>query len=344
MELKIALLGFGNVNRALARLMLRKVEALKAEHDLSLRVVGISTNSHGRCIDPEGIDLAQALEVYASGSLDALHRGAAVADTRAFVAQVPADLVVESTWMDPQTGQPATDLIRAALQRGMHVVTANKGPLAYAHRELRALAREKQLGFFFESTVMDGGPVHAFGREGLPVSTIHRIRGVLNSTTNSILTRLEQGVPFEDALREMQEAGLAEADPTNDIEGWDSALKIVVLANVHMGADLRPADVDRTGIADVTIAQAQAALKDGKRIKLLCEAWREGETVRARVAPTPLPLDNPLAHVMRTSSAVTFEADTLTELTIIEGDSTPDTTAFGVLADIVNIARGRHLA
>ncbi len=344
MELKIALLGFGNVNRALARLMVRKAEALQIEHDLTFTVVGISTSSHGRCINPAGIDLRQALDVYDRSTLDELHTGAPVADTRAFVEAVPADLVVESTWMDPQTGQPATDLNRAALRRGMHVVTANKGPLAYAHRELRGLAKEKSLGFFFESTVMDGGPVHAFGREGLPVSTINRIRGVLNSTTNSILTRLEQGMDFDTALKEMQEAGLAEADPTNDIDGWDSALKIVVLANVHMGADLRPADVDRTGITGVSIAQAQAALQEGKRIKLLCEAWREGDTVRARVAPTALPLDNPLAHVMRTSSAVTFEADTLTELTIIEGDSSPDTTAFGILADMVNIARGRHLA
>lgn len=344
MELKIALLGFGNVNRALARLMLRKVDALHAEQDLTLTVVGISTNSHGRCINPAGIDLQQALDVYDSSTLDDLHVGAPVADTAAFVESVPADLVVESTWMDPQTGQPATDLDRAALMRGLHVVTANKGPLAFAHRELRGMAREKGLGFFFESTVMDGGPVHAFGREGLPVSTISRIRGVLNSTTNSILTRLEEGVPFAEALKEMQEIGLAEADPTNDIEGWDSALKIVVLANIHMGADLRPADVDRTGITQVTIEQAQAALQDGKRIKLLCEAWREGDDVRVRVAPTALSLDNPLAHVMRTSSAVTFEADTLTELTIIEGDSTPDTTAFGILADIINIARGRHLS
>jgi homoserine dehydrogenase len=344
MELKIALLGFGNVNRALARLMLRKSDALRTEHDLTLTVVGISTNSHGHCIDPAGIDLQRALDVVAGGGrLDSLHTGAALADTLAFVAAVPADLAVESTWMNPQTGQPATDLVRAALQRGMHVVTANKGPLAYAYRELRDLAKQKRLGFFFESTVMDGGPVHAFGREGLPVSTVKRIRGVLNSTTNSILTRLEQGVSFAVALKEMQDAGLAESDPTNDVDGWDSALKTVVLANVHMGAVLRPADVDRTGIAGVTIAQAQTAIRDGRRIKLLCEAWRDGDAVRARVAPVALPLDNALAHVMRTSSAVTFEADTLTELTIIEGDSSPDTTAFGILADVVNIARGRHL-
>ncbi|MBN1965084.1 MAG: homoserine dehydrogenase, partial [Anaerolineae bacterium] len=166
--------------------------------------------------------------------------------------------------------------------------------------------------------------------------------GVLNSTTNSILTRLEQGVPFAAALKEMQEAGLAEAEPGNDVDGWDSAVKIVTLANVHMGADLRPFDVDRTGIGDMTIEAVQTAVQQGRRIKLLCEAWREADgSVRARVAPTAIPLDDPLAHVLRTSSAVTFETDTLPALTILEGDSSPDTTAFGLLTDAVNLARGR---
>ena len=344
MHLRLALLGFGNVNRALARLLLRKAGVLQAAHDLTLTVTGISTNSHGCAIAPDGLDLQAALDAYSRGALADLHRGDPSPDMMAFLAQVPADVVVEATWMNPQTGQPATDALRAALGRGMHVVTANKGPLAFAYRELRALAQARGLGFFFESTVMDGAPVHAVGREGLPATTINRIRGVLNSTTNFILTRLEQGVPFDEALREMQEAGLAEADPSNDVDGWDSALKIAVLANVHMSADLRPADVERTGIGGLTIEAVQGAVRDGTRIKLLCEAWREGEAVRARVAPTPLPLDDPLAHVQRTSSAVTFETDTLPALTIIEGDSSPDTTAFGLLADVVNLARGRYTA
>ncbi len=342
MELTIALLGFGNVNRALARLLQRKAAALKTDHNLTITVTGISTHSRGQAIDPAGIDLNAALAAYAAGSLAPLHKGAPLADTMAFIEAVPAALLVEATWMNPRTGQPATDSDRAALQRGMHVVTANKGPLAYAFRELRDLAKARQLGFFYESTVMDGAPLHSLKREGLPVTTVNRITGVLNSTTNSILSRLEEGVPFAAALKEMQDVGLAEADPSNDVDGWDSTLKIVVLANVHMGADLRPADVDRTGIGDVTIEQVQAALKEGQRIKLLCEAWREGDAVRARVAPTPLPLTNPLAGVMRTSGGVTFEMDTLSSLTILEGDSSPDTTAFGILADIVNIARGRY--
>ncbi len=340
MRLRVALLGFGNVNRALARLLLRKADALRAQHGLVLTVTGIATHGHGAVIAPDGLDLQAALDARAKErSLAAL--GSPAGDALSFVAAVPADVVVEATWMDPRSGQPATDLLRAALGRGLHVVTANKGPLAFAYRELRDLAARQGVGFFFESTVMDGAPVHAILREGLPVTTVNRIRGILNSTTNSILTRLEQGVSFSEALAEMQRAGLAEADPVNDVDGWDSAMKIAALANVHMGADLRPTDVERVGIGAITVQQVRAVAGRGERVKLLCEAWRDGATVKASVIPRALSLSEPLAHVMGTSSAVIFETDTLPALTIIEGDSTPATTAFGLLADIVNIARER---
>jgi homoserine dehydrogenase len=170
---------------------------------------------------------------------------------------------------------------------------------------------------------MDGAPVHSAGREGLPVTTVNRIRGILNSTTNSILTRLEQGASFDVALKEMQDAGLAEADPSNDVDGWDSALKIAVLANVHMGADLRPADVDGRASADHDrggAGRGAGRAADQAAVRGLAR----GRGDQGRVAPVPLPLDNPLAHVYRTSSAVTFETDTLPALTIIEGDSSPD--------------------
>jgi homoserine dehydrogenase len=343
MHFNLALLGYGNVARALARLLLRKETTLRDEYDLTFRVTGIATRSHGLAIDANGLDLAETLRlVEARERLDGLHRGAPVSDTLAFLQACPADLVMEATWLNPQTGQPATDYVRAALEAGRHVVTANKGPIAFAYRDLRALAARQNAGLFFESTVMDGAPVLGIAREGLVGSTVERVRGVLNSTTNYILTALEQGVSFEDAVAETQRMGIAEADPTNDLEGWDAAVKIVVLANVMMGADLRPADVDRTGITQITADQARDALTSGQRIKLVCEAVREGEAVRASVRPTWLPLDDPLAQVDKTSSAVTIQTDTLHRLTIIEGDTDPTTTAYGMLVDMINIARGRY--
>lgn len=345
MHLRLVMLGFGNVGRALARLLLRKADVLRDDYGLTFTVTGIATQSRGRAISAAGLDLAAALALVERGeSLDALHAGPPVADTLALIDTCPADLFMEATWLNPRTGQPATDYARAALGRGCHLVTANKGPVAHAYRELKALANAHGTGFFFESTVMDGAPVHGIGREALLATTVQRVRGVLNSTTNFILTRLEEGVPFAEAVAQAQAIGVAEADPSTDLEGWDAAVKIVVLANVLMGADLRPADVDRTGISGITIGDAQGALRAGARIKLLCEAVRDGDTVRASVRPTALPFSDPLSQVSRTSSAVTFETDTLHELTLIEGDTDPTTTAYGMLVDMINIARGRHRA
>ncbi len=343
MHMRVVMLGFGHVGRALARLLLRKAEVLRADYNLTVTVTGLATHSHGLAINPDGLDLSGALALVERGErLDALHVGPPVTDTLSLIEQCPADLILEATWLNPHTGQPATDYVHAALRAGRHVVTANKGPVAFAYRELQALAAERGLGFFFESTVMDGAPVLSVGREGLLAATIQRIRGILNSTTNFILTRLEEGASFAEALAEAQAIGVAEADPTTDLEGWDAAVKIVVLANVLMGADLRPADVERTGITGVTVADAQQALQAGERIKLLCEAVRDGAQARASVRPVRLPFADPLCQVSRTSSAVTFQTDTLHELTIVEGDTDPTTTAYGMLVDLINIARGRH--
>lgn len=343
MHLNIALLGFGNVGRALARLLLDKQGILQQDYDLTFSVTGIATRSHGSAVHPEELDLEAALKLVGAGErLDVLHQGGPVADAFTFIEACPADLVMESTWLNPRTGQPAADYIRAALHAGRHVVTANKGPVAFAYRELSQLARQKERGFFFESTVMDGAPVLVLGREALLAVEVRRIRGILNSTTNFILTALEDGASFDEAVAEAKHIGIAEADPANDLEGWDSAVKIVVLANVLMKADLRPADVDRTGIMGLSPDEVRAAAAAGDRIKLVCEAWREGDAVRARVSPQRLPLSDPLSQVRQASSVVTFETDTLPRLTIIEGDPDPVTTAYGMLVDMINIARGRY--
>ena len=343
MEYKIALLGFGNVLKAFAALLDQKRAHLEARYGYKLTVVGISTNSHGLAINPDGIDLQKALALVKNKeSLDALHVGESITDAFDFVRKVPADVILEATWLNPEDGQPATDLVKIALENGKHVVTANKGPVAFAYRALRDLAAKNDLGFFFESTVMDGAPVHSVGREALLGLEVNRITGILNSTTNSILTRLEEGVAFDVALKEMQDLGLAEADPTNDVDGWDAAVKINVLANVIMGADLRPNDVDREGIRNITVEDAQAALKEGKRIKLLCEAVRDGDSVKTTVRPTKLAADDPLGTVSHTACAVSFETDVLPKVTVVEGRSSPTTTAYGMLVDTLNIIRGRR--
>ncbi|MBN1285612.1 MAG: homoserine dehydrogenase [Anaerolineae bacterium] len=345
MHLNVALLGFGNVGRALAGLLVEKAPVLEAQFGLTYTVTGIATRSRGQVIDSKGVDVREALALVAKGEALAALPGGAPSRPDAgveFIRACPADLVFESIWLDPRTGQPATDYARAALSAGRHLVTANKGPVAFAYRELSALARTKDVGFFFESTVMDGAPVLGIAREGLPGVHVKRIRGVLNSTTNGILCRIEEGLSYEAALAEMQAAGLAETDPSADVDGWDATVKIVVLANVVMGADLRPQDVDREGIRHLKPEIVRGAAQAGDHFKLLCEAWREDGEVKASVRPARLPGTDPAAQVRGATSIVSYYTDVLPNLTIIEHDPSPRTTGYGMLADMVNLARGRH--
>jgi homoserine dehydrogenase len=280
------------------------------------------------------------------GTLAGFHKGPPLDDTPAFITACEANLFCVAIFANPESGQPATDYIRAALSKGAHVVTSNKGPVAFAHRELGALAREKGVGFFFEPTVMNGAPVMGIGREAMPAAHILRIRGVLNSSTNFILTRMEQdGLDLEEAVKEAQAIGVTEADPSVDIDGWDAAIKTAILANVLMGADLTPQDIQPTGIRGVTADAVSAALAEGQRVRLVCEAVRGPDgRVQASVRPERVPLGDPLASVFGTSGLVEFEADTMRRLTIILHEPRPDNTAYGMLVDIINIGRGRHLA
>jgi homoserine dehydrogenase len=342
MELGIGLIGFGNVGRALARLIEAKNPALHACYGLNISIMGIATANHGYAIDEHGLNISHALEAVERGSISSLHAGPRIPDTRTFIQKTPADLFVEMSLLDPQTGQPATEHARLALRLSRHVVCANKGPVAFAYRELRELARRNGCGFLFESTVMDGVPVLGLVRETLPAIEVNRIRGILNSTTNSILTRMEAGVGLSDALRKTQEIGIVETNPSYDVDGWDAAVKIVILANVLMDANLCPADVEREGIGGLTVADVQAAARNGQAIKLVCEAFREGEAVRARVKPMALPLDDPLAQVRGTGNCVCLDTDMISRLSISEGEATPMTTAYGILVDIVSVARGHY--
>jgi homoserine dehydrogenase len=341
----VALLGFGNVSCALAELLLRKQDALRSQHNLLVRVVGISTGRHGAAIAQNGIDLRTALDAVRFGSLEGLHKSAPIKDVEDFIARVPADLVFEATPTNPQDGQPALGYIRQLLERGIHVVTANKGPVVFGHRALTEVGLAHGAGFFFESSVMDGAPVFSAAREGLPGAEILRIRGIFNSTTNYILTRMEKdSLSFDAAVKAAQEIGIAETDPTLDVEGWDAAIKVAILANVLMGAQLTPADVDREGIPGVSLDEIRAASKAGARIKLICEATRgEDGVVKASVKPTRVPLDDMFAGVAGTTSVVDFYTDILPRLTIVENDPGRMTTAFGMMADMVNLLRGRHL-
>ncbi len=326
----LAFLGFGHVGQALARLLQTKSVELRARYDFDWRITGIASRRLGWLADPDGLN-PQTLLV---GRLPAAHimRCCSLED---WLGASQADVLFEMTSLNPETGQPAIDHLRTAQEFGLHAVTANKGPIIHAYRELRDLARARGRRFLFESTVMDGAPVFSLFRETLPAARLLRFHGILNSTTNFILTEIEAGRSFEEAVKAAQAIGIAETDPSADLDGWDAAVKACALATVLMDYPLKPGQIQREGIRGLTVDQVRAARAAGTPLKLICRAERTPSGVRASVRPERVPADDPLASVSGTSSLVHFELDVLPGLTIVEHNPGPETTAYGLLADLL---------
>lgn len=340
-HLSLALVGFGNVGRAFAHLLIRKREQLSEQFNLTFSVTGIATGRHGCAIDPAGLDLNRAIALLEGGqSLNALSTVSAPTDIFDFIRLVPADALFENTPVNHHTGRPASDYLRAALERGMIAITANKGPVVHAYQELTALAKEKGSRFLFESAVMDGAPIFSLFRGPLPAASLVGFHGILNSCTNLLLGLMEQGQPFDSAVAYAQSIGITETDPSADIDGWDAAIKVAALSTVLMNAPLKPQEVEREGIRAITPYMLEDARASNERWKLVCSARRDGERVVARVAPERVSATSPLYSIEGTSSYVQFELDVLPGLGIVESNPGPETTAYGLLADLINAVRG----
>lgn len=337
---KLAFLGFGNVGRALAQLLERKTSELKQRYDITFTVNGIATQSHGIAIDPAGLDLTTTLHALRTGRSLALLSKTPVNDTLEFIQKCDAEVLFENTPVNHVDGQPAVDHCRAALEKGMHVATANKGIVVFAYRDLVELARFKGRKFYHESTVMDGAPIFSLFRGALPAAKLLGFKGILNSTTNLILTRMEEGESFDQAVRYAQQVGLAETDPSADVDGWDAAIKVAALVTVLMGVSFTPQQVEREGIRGITAEMIARAKTHGMRYKLVCSAEREAESIRARVAPELVPAASPLYNIEGSTSIIQFKTDVLGDLSITETDPGPATTAYGLLADFINIVTG----
>ncbi len=335
---RFCLVGFGNVGKAFAKLMIKKEAELAEVYGLNIVVTGIITGSHGAAMDPKGIDLASALHLIGSGvRLNELSTVETPEDTESFIRACPADFMFETTPVNPLTGQPALKHIQIALELKRHVITANKGAVVHGYQTLTALAKQKEVQFLFESAVMDGAPIFSLFRNPLLGANLLGFEGVLNSCTNLLLGLMEEGKTFDEAVEYGRAVGITETDPSNDIDGWDAAIKVAALVTVLMGIPLLPQEVDRTGIRGVTpemIAKAHAA---GERWKLVCSAEPTAEGIKARVAPQRVGPESPLYSVNGTSSYCQFKLDVLPGLGILESDPSPETTAYGLLADFLNI-------
>jgi homoserine dehydrogenase len=347
MEYRIGLIGCGTVGQGLLEILDKKREFLRDAYGFEARVVAISDKLKGTLLVPDGIDLPAVLDVLGRGGslADYPKAGPGQAeplDPLDMIEKTDADIIAELTYTNIETGEPATSYIKKALRMGKHVVTSNKGPAALHYRELQDLARTNGLQFRIEGTVMSGTPVFHLAESGLPGNDIREVKGILNGTTNFILTKMEtDGMDYADALKLAQQLGYAEADPTADVEGFDALAKIVILSNVLMGGSLKTSDVQRKGISAISKVDIAAAKKEGFRFKLIAQAKKGVGGVVASVSPQKLPLSDPLAGVMGAQNALSFETDLMGKVTIQGAGAGKTETGFSILSDLLAIHRRR---
>jgi len=341
MRHRIILLGFGNVGREFARMLVERRAGLRREHGLEADVVAIFTARHGCVENPRGIDLRKAVRLAeAERSIESCGRAVRVPATR-YVKGARADIVVEITPLRIAERQVAADHIVAAMSSGKHVITANKGPVVYHYPRLKALARRRGVGFRYEGTVMDGAPVFNLFQETLSDARVESFEGILNSTSNYILGEMEAGRTFADGVEGARRMGFLETDPAMDLEGWDASVKACLLTNVLMGGRLRPEAIPRQGIAGITPGRVQEARALGRRLKQVARGWFEGRQVRASVAIEELPVEHPLAGVDGTSNGLLVRTDMLKELFVSERHPGIRQTAYALYSDLLAIHEGR---
>lgn len=334
--MRLLLLGFGNVGRRLAEILVDR-SSHPGLADLDVSIIGITTGSRGGIADPGGLDPRRVLAENAERG-----RFASTLSSAEALRTLDYDVAVEMTPLDlPGRGAAAIAHVRTALERGRHVITCNKGPIAWAWRPLRDLARERGVSFLYETTVMDGAPVFNLAQRCLQGNTLLRIEGILNSTTNYVLGEMEKGASLAAAVQGAQRLGIAEADPANDLEGWDAAVKVSALANVLLDADLPPEAVERESLSAITTERVREALHRGCRLKVVCEAFRRGGRVAGRVQIREIPLTDPFALVAGTGSILRFTTDILGKIVLTEEDPDLSTTAYGVISDLFRLRGSR---
>jgi homoserine dehydrogenase len=337
----LCFLGFGNVNRTLVQLLLDREKELRERYETSWRITGVASRRLGWIAEPGGLN-ATAVAALISDSIGGISRAGAPAphrqltDVRSWLAAARADVLFEATSLNVENGQPGIDHIRAGLEHGAHAITANKGPIVYAYRQLRDLAAARGKKFLFESTVMDGIPIFSLF-EQMPAIHLQSFHGILNSTTNVILSEMAHRVTFEAALQKAQAMGIAETDATNDIEGWDAAVKTAALITVLMDVPITLQEIERTGIRGLDSSVLYDARMEGRPYRLVCRAEREGNGVKASVRPERVLA--PMSLISGTSSYVCFNTDIFPRLEITEGDPGLYATAYGMMADFIRAVR-----
>lgn len=341
-QFNLCFIGFGNVGRALARLLVAKAGELREQYGIEFRVTGVASRRIGWLAKSQGSNGWEGFEIAnLIANSSAPEEAIALSNIGDWLREARPHAVFETTSLNPETGQPAIDYLRAVLQSGAHAITANKGALVYGYQELSQLAQANGSRFLFESAVLDSAPVFSLFRETLPVARLRGFSGVFSSTTNVIIETMEAGRSFAEGLKTAQELGVTETDASHDIDGWDATVKVCALASVLMNIPLKPNDVSREGIRELTHQQVQTARAEGKPFKLIARAKSTGDgKIIATVRPEQITLSDPLGNVRGTSLAIHFELDMMPGLTITSHRPNLQSTAYGLLADFINAVRG----
>lgn len=333
--MKLALIGFGTVGQGLARILLDKHAQLQ-DMGFDAQIVAVATGRKGTLYRPDGLDIEALLSAVKRG--DFLHYPDTPElerswDAERIVRESNADVIVEVSPTNLQTAQPALDLCRAALDSGKHLVTANKGPLALAYLELRARAARARKHLGIEASVLAGTPAIRLALEALQGCEIREARGIINGTTNYILSQMETGIDYDAALSQAQKLGYAETDPTADVEGWDAASKVLILSAVLFGKQITMDEIDVRGITGISIQDVRDAARAGERWKLIATIKPEGSSVQ----PVRVPVSDPLANVKGGTNAITYDTDLLGPVTLIGAGAGSLQTGFGLLSDLLVI-------
>ncbi len=335
---KIALLGFGTVGQGLSEILHEKRNFLKKEHNFDFEIVAVSDFNYGNIYDPQGLDIPSILkEVKENKKFSSKLKDW---DNLTMIRESNATTICELTYTDLKTGGPAMDHCREALKNGKNIVTSNKGPAALAYPEMKKLADENGARFMIEGTVCAGTPVLNLSEGPLAGCEISKIKGILNGTTNYMLTEMEKGMAYDEVLKIAQEKGYAEADPTGDVEGHDARGKVTILANVVMGASIDISDVACEGITNITPEDIKKAKENNSRWKLIGSVEKTGSKIVASVSPQMTDMSHPLAGVAGATNALTFSTDLLGDVTIVGPGAGRKETGFSILTDLLNINRG----
>jgi homoserine dehydrogenase len=336
---KLAFIGFGVVGQGLLEILVNKREWLKEQYGFDWNLVAISDIMKGSKYNPDGLDAKQCLsETKSKGHIKEIDAPNSDWDSLKTIKQSNADIIIDVSYTDIKTGQPGLDHVNAAINSDKHVAMTNKGPMVVASEELLKKSKDKGILLRYEGTVMSGTPVLMLGNRSLKASNITKMRGILNGTTNYILTEMEKGADYNSVLKKAQELGYAEADPTGDVEGFDAVGKIVILANTLMDSNLKYQDIEREGITNISLADIKSAAEEQMRWKLIGEVSKDSSgKVSASVKPIKIPLSNPLAGISGPTNALTFTTELMGDVTVVGAGAGKIETGFSLLSDLLDL-------